>query len=42
VITTTYQKAEKYPSLQVISIKYLKPDEETEKVKAKREIPGEQ
>jgi hypothetical protein len=42
VSTTTYQEAETYPMLQVISIKYLKPDEETEQFKAKREVPGEQ
>jgi hypothetical protein len=42
VTTTMYQAAEKYPSLQVLSIKSLTPDEETEQVKAIREAPGEQ
>ena len=42
VSTTTYQRAEKYPSLQIISIKYLKLDEVTEQVKAEREVPGAQ
>jgi hypothetical protein len=32
--TTTYKVAEKYPSPQVLSVKSLKPDEETEQVKA--------
>ena len=40
--STTYQEAEKYPTLQVISVKYLKPHEETEQVKDKREVPGEE